>query len=167
MKGVRINIVGLHNKVHHFEYEIGDAFFAEYGTDLLNKGDFTVHVTLDKHETFLETRFRIVGTATLTCDRSLDAFAYPIEIDKMVIFKYGEETKEISDEVMMIHRDTVSLELGQYIYEFIGLAIPMKKLHPRFEDESEEEDTIVYSSAPEENAGEETDPRWEKLKKLK
>lgn len=78
---------------------------------------------------------------------------------------------------MLIHRDTVSLELGQFIYEFISLTVPMKKLHPRFtedeEDEDEESETgkIVYSSSSnEENDREDDDdidPRWEKLKKLK
>ena len=35
----------------------------------------------------------------------------------------------------IIQRDTAWLELGQYIFEFIALAIPIKKLHPRFQEE--------------------------------
>ena len=74
---------------------------------------------------------------------------------------------------MTISRDTVSLELGQYIYEFIALAIPLKKLHPRFQEEADEGDAegkIVYSSSAEPTEtknGEEIDPRWNILKKLK
>ena len=54
-------------------------------------------------------------------------------------------------------RETATLELGQYIYEFIALAVPLKKLHPRFKDEEEDEDEdlstgkIVYSSEAEED----------------
>ena len=49
------------------------------------------------------------------------------------MFKYGDKDEEITDEIMIIHRDTATLELGQYIYEFIALAIPLKKLHPKFQ----------------------------------
>lgn len=164
-----INIIGLSNKIHHFNYEIGDEFFRRYGTDLISSGSFHIDVSLDKHETFIEVEFSIKGKALLTCDRSLETFEEPLETTSKVVFKFGEENREISDEIIIIQRDTVSLELGQFIYEFIGLAIPMKRLHPRFRDEEEDtaEGKIVYSSDTEtENEGE-TDPRWEKLKKLK
>ena len=75
----------------------------------------------------------------------------------------------------MINRDNESLELGQYIFEFIALEVPMKKLHPRYQDEEDEDDLsegkIIYTSNPSEDdrggdAGD-IDPRWEILKKLK
>jgi uncharacterized metal-binding protein YceD (DUF177 family) len=125
---------------------------------------------LDKHETFIEADFKIEGKVKLTCDRSLDPFDFPIHQENRILFKYGEEDKELTDEIIMISRDRVSLDLGQFIYEFIGLSIPMKKLHPRFKDEDEsEEGKMVYSSAPDENTNgdDEVDPIWEKLKKLK
>jgi uncharacterized metal-binding protein YceD (DUF177 family) len=72
----------------------------------------------------------------------------------------------------MIHRDSDTLELGQYMYEFINLAIPMKKLHPRYQDEVEdgEEVKLIYSSgttSTDAESDEDIDPRWDKLKKLK
>ena len=146
-----VNIISLSNKVHHFEYEIGDEFFRQWGSDLVTQGQFRVEVALNKHETFIEADFKIKGTAKLTCDRSLEPFDYPIWTTKKILFKYGETNEEISDEIIMINRDTTTLELGQYIYEFIALAIPMKKLHPRFRAEEITEDEtaegkIVYSS---------------------
>jgi uncharacterized metal-binding protein YceD (DUF177 family) len=77
---------------------------------------------------------------------------------------------------MVIHRDTDSLELGQYIYEFIALEIPMKRLHPRYAGEPEDDDAegrIIYSSGDpstendSDTNNEDIDPRWEQLKKLK
>jgi uncharacterized protein len=174
-----INIVGLSNKLHHFEYEIGDEFFKQYGAGLVSNGRFRANVDLNKHETFMEADFKIKGTATLICDRSLEPFEYPLWTNRKVLFKYGDKTEEISDEIIMINRDAVSLELGQHIYEFIALAIPMKKLHPRFQMEEAFEDTdaegkIVYSSeaAKEGKQGDgddedNIDPRWNILKKLK
>jgi uncharacterized protein len=172
-----VNIIGLSNRVHQFEYEIGDDFFRKYGTDLVSQGRFRSEVSLNKHETFIEADFKIKGTATLTCDRSLEPFDYPIWTNKKILFKFGEKDEEISDEIIMINRDTATLELGQYIYEFIALAVPMKKLHPKFRTEgSNDEDEsatgkIVYTSEPikgeDDKTDDDIDPRWNILKKLK
>ena len=177
LRDYKINIVGLSNKVHEFDFEIGTEFFRHYGTGLVTEGDFKAHVKLDKHETFIEAVFLIKGTTKLVCDRSLDPFQYPIDIKKRIVFKYGEADEELTDEIIIIHRDTDSLELGQYIYEFISLEIPMKKLHPRFQDEAQDDDEqnaegrIIYTSGDtsgdDDKNGHDIDPRWEQLKKLK
>jgi uncharacterized protein len=166
-----INIVGLSNKEHHFHYEFGDDFFRTYGTDLVSEGTFQADLLLTKHETFIEVDFKIRGALRLICDRSLEPFDFPVENNNKIVFKYGEEYKEVTDEIVIIPRDAATLELGQYIYEFIALAVPLKKLHPKFEDDLEDdsEGKIVYSSKPSEEKKDEedTDPRWNILKKLK
>ena len=128
LKAYRINIAGLTNKVHHFDFEAGSEFFRQYGTDLIQEGSFTIGVDLNKQETFLEADFRIEGVAKLICDRSLEPFDFPIKTHHKMVFKYGETDEELTDEIVVINRETVTLDLGQYIYEFIGLAVPMKKL---------------------------------------
>ncbi len=169
MKAFRVNIIGLSLKVHHFEYEFGDEFFREYGSDLVSEGSFQVKVALNKHETFIEADFDITGKVKLICDRSLEPFDYPIDAKHKIVFKYGDHDEEITEEIIMIQRDTVTLELGHYIYEFIGLAIPMKRLHPKFQQEEESEGGIIYSSekTSDDNKNDEIVPRWEILKKLK
>jgi uncharacterized protein len=175
-----INIVGLSNKQHQFHYEFGNEFFKEYGADLISEGAFVVDLLLDKHETFLEAEYKIKGSARLICDRSLEPFDFPIELTRKIVFKYGDRDEEVTEEIMIIHRETATLELGQFIYEFIALAIPLKKLHPRFKDEEDEEEVddedlstgkIVYSSEAGEDdkkdGNDEIDPRWNILKKLK
>jgi uncharacterized protein len=169
-----INIIGLSNKIHHFEYDLGESFFRSYGSDLVTQGTIRADVELNKHETFLEATFKIKGTAVLTCDRSLEPFDFPIWQEKKIMFKYGDRDEEISDEIIMINRDTATLEIGQYMYEFVLLAIPIKKLHPKFraedlQDDETSEGKIVYSSEKPEDQNEEKeiDPRWNILKKLK
>lgn len=169
-----VHIIGLSNKLHSFNFELGKDFFKTYGTDLIAEGLFEAKVDLNKHETFLEATFTIEGTAVLTCDRSLETFEYPVKSRHSIVFKLGDVNEELSDEIVMIHRDTATLELGQYLYEFLALAIPMKKLHPRFlEEEGTDDDTaegkIVYTSETkaDEDEEKEIDPRWNILKKLK
>lgn len=167
MESYRINILGLSLSVHQFQFELGNEFFRKYDKGLVSDGKFEAEITIDKRETFLETDFKIKGTVKLVCDRSLDEFDQPIDITRRIIFKYGDQDLEVSEDVIMIQHGTDSLEIGQYIYEFIALAIPMKKLHPRFQDEADE-GGIIYSSGPdeEEKKEDEIDPRWEMLKKL-
>jgi uncharacterized metal-binding protein YceD (DUF177 family) len=163
LEAYRINIQGLSNNLHQFEFELGKEFFELYGTDLVSEGSLVANVILNKHETFIEAEFHIAGTVKLTCDRSLEPFDQNVKIDQKIIFKYGAEEKEITEDVMMINHQTESLELGQLMYEFIGLTIPMKKLHPRFQEQDQE--GIIYTSGAEEES-KETDPRWDILKKL-
>ena len=164
-----MNIVGLSQRAHQFDFEFGDEFFEHYGKSLLESGQFIAIVTLDKRETLIESHFKIKGVAKLICDRSLEPFDYPMDIDRMIMFKYGEEEKELSEEIVLITRNQQSLDLGQYMYELICVTIPMKRLHPKFQSDDLEESEIqlVYSSPVDEKDEDAIDPRWEKLKKLK
>jgi uncharacterized metal-binding protein YceD (DUF177 family) len=93
-------------------------------------------------------------------------------MERKLIFKFGNEDKEIDDMVEMISHNRQVIDMSQYIYEFISMGIPMKKLHPRYinEDQSDE-GQLFYTSAGSkkqvEDHVDETDPRWEVLKKLK
>ncbi|MFL5729670.1 MAG: YceD family protein [Cytophagaceae bacterium] len=168
-----IDIYKLSNQKHDYEYDINSSFFEGFENSLIEKGSLRVKLTLDKSETFIQSYFHMQGTVELTCDRSLEKYEFPIDQENKLIFKYAEEFSEISDEIMTIPKDLQQLNMAQYIYEFIGLAIPMKKLHPRFvtEDDQEDAETIlIYTTEaekPEEETKEEIDPRWEILNKLK
>jgi uncharacterized metal-binding protein YceD (DUF177 family) len=170
MKGLSVNIIGLSKNVHLFHFELREDFFERYGKEVLSKGDFEAQVSVDKRETFIEVDFKISGHTELICDRSLEPFEHKLNLDRKVIFKYGEEPQEITDEIVIITRDQDHLDLGQYMYEFIVLSIPIKKLHPDLKDEDDDDSDvkIVYSTSTENEEKEhEMDPRWEKLKKLK
>lgn len=173
MKQFSVNIIGLSNKAHQFDFQIDDSFFVAYGNEVISTGKLNAKVTLDKRETFIEADFEVNGVVTLVCDRSLEPFEHPLKFHRKVIFKYGEEPQELSDEIVIITRDQDSLDLGQYLYEFIILEIPAKKIHPSLRNEEEDEDEsnvkLIYSTgaASDDDDNDEIDPRWEKLKKLK
>jgi uncharacterized protein len=163
-----VNILGLSQKTHSFDFKIGDAFFKIYGTEVVSSGQFLAKVVLDKRETLIEAIFEIEGKAGLVCDRSLDSFDHVMKINRKMIFKYGDATEEVSDEITIIPRDLQWLDVGQYIYEYIVLDVPIKKIHPRYQSENEEDEyeegKLIYQSEKNEDS---IDPRWEMLKKLK
>ncbi|MBB6001627.1 DUF177 domain-containing protein [Arcicella rosea] len=133
----RIDIFRLENKHYVHEFEGGDEFFVALEQDLIEKGHFKTTVTLDKSEVMIQLLYHIVGSVELTCDRSLDTFDFPVDITQKMILKFSDHTEEITDELMLIDRNTQYINVAQDIYEFIGLQIPMKKLHPRFQVEEE------------------------------
>jgi len=173
LKNFDVEIFRLSDGNHEFDYELNDSFFASIEGSFIEKGNLKVKVTIEKSERLLLTRFNIKGDVELTCDRSLDNYNHIIDNENELVFKFGDEFQEVSEDVIIIPHDTQKLNLAQYIYEYIGLAIPMKKLHPRFQNEEEEDDEtevkLVYRSDEEKNkeVDDAADPRWNALKDLK
>ncbi len=171
-----IHIHGLEEKSYEYDFEGSDEFFREFEQDLIESGSFRVAVLLDKTISTIRLTIHITGTIKLICDRSLEEFDEPLSITEKYIYKYGDRREVISDEIEIIPFGTPKINISQHIFDFISLSVPMKKLHPRFRNETgnEEEDGIlIYSDQSEvqdeeKNQQEEsTDPRWAALLKLK
>ena len=170
-----IDIYGLEEKQYVYDIASEDAFFEELEQDLIEHGRFTAHVELNKSATMLQLAFHIEGVVELLCDRSLEPFDYEVLSDERLILKFGDHNEELSDEIEMISRNTNRINLARYVFEYIALALPVKKIHPNLQsddDESDDEEGIlVYTSestsANEDQEDDKIDPRWEILKKLK
>jgi uncharacterized metal-binding protein YceD (DUF177 family) len=169
--------MGLANKSYPYDFEIGDAFFAAFECDLVNKGNqLKAHVELIKSETMIRANLSVNGHVNLTCDRSLDEFDYPLSLQHTVFFKYGAAYEDHSDDVVIIPHTHPELDFGPILYDFVMLEIPVKKLHPRYQNQDySDEDTLFYSTDPDldtpkpkkEEPEDKTDSRWNILNKLK
>jgi uncharacterized metal-binding protein YceD (DUF177 family) len=175
LKQYDINVLQLQNKQYVYEMSGDDAFFEAMEQQLIQKGEFQATIIFDKSETMIQANFGIEGRVELLCDRSLETFDYPIKIQERLIYKFGAKTETLSDEIEVIARDTQTINVASTIFEFVGLSLPVKKLHPRYQDEVddlEEEGSIVFSTntTTDDDKEEEElpiDPRWEVLQKLK
>jgi uncharacterized protein len=166
LKDYDIELSKLELGQHDFHYQIEDKFFELFDYSLIEHGSLSAGITLDKKTSFISLAFSIKGTIELICDRSLDSFDYDLEIENEIVLKFGEEARELSDEIEMIPFNIQLINVGKYLYEFISVAIPMKKLHPKYKDEPAE-DQIIFSSKEDEEEMLDIDPRWSELKKLK
>ncbi|WP_228713799.1 YceD family protein [Arundinibacter roseus] len=173
-----IDIYGLENKSYEYDYEVEPVFFQEMPQDLIEGGNFKVHLVLEKSSTMIQLRFSIVGEVELICDRSLEPYEEQVETQGLMILKFGDQDEELTEEIAIINRNRTRINVAGYIFEFIALALPMKKIHPdlRTQDDDTEFEALVYSSESGETADadesapapeEKIDPRWEPLKKLK
>lgn len=175
LKNFDIDIIRLKDGEHVFPFEIKSDFFAYFaGNDFLSDGKLKANVSLKKQAGVIEAWFEINGTVLLTCDRSLDEYDHELTIRERILYKYGPEEGELNEEVYLITNDTAQINVAQLIYEFILLAIPAKRLHPRYQEDDDDDEAIegtwVYSSATEESENDvepENNPIWEQLKKFK
>lgn len=169
-----ITLINLKDKVHEYDFELDQDFFALFDQTLVNGGSLTTQVVLDKSSLLLNFEFIIKGTVNLTCDRSLETFDYPVDIKEKLLVRFGDQEIELDDNVLQIPHDAQTINIAQHLFDYIGLAIPMKKLHPRFQtDEQTDGDILIYSTATEsetdtsaEDTNEPVDPRWNILKNL-
>lgn len=166
-KTFNIDIYKLSFKKHEYQFDWNDDLFTIEESSLVQKGQGECHVVLDKSETMITLDFKISGTVELTCDRSLELFDHKIELDEHLILKMGDGNVELGDEIEMIHRDAQQINIAEYLYQYINLSIPMKRVHPDLIDEDDEGIVFVTETTSEENNNNEDDPRWAALKKLK
>lgn len=161
-----IDIQGLKQGIHRFDYLIDDAFFALFEYSPVDKGSLEAVLELERGEAHLTLNFDIRGTVGLICDRSLEPFDHPLQLKERLILKFGDQPQEVSDELEIIPSHKQTINVARFIYEYIAVSIPMKRLRPELIGEDETNEGLVYSS----NAGHQDtpnkDPRWEALEKL-
>jgi uncharacterized metal-binding protein YceD (DUF177 family) len=165
LKEFEINLYQLDNKRYEFDFSISDKFFESFPNSLIENGRGEVNLILDKSASMMQLHFDIQLETELCCDVSLRNFWHPLRSQKEVIIKFGPEDKELSEDVRIIRSDTQKINVAEYIYEFASLMVPMKKLHPDLEKTDRPD--LVYISGDDNKDVDETDPRWDVLKKLK
>ncbi|MEZ0483654.1 YceD family protein [Fibrella aquatica] len=173
-----INIVGLEEKRYEFDFQSDKSFFKSLEQQLITKGDVKTNLVLDKSETMIRLDFSITGSVERTCDRSLDMYDEEVDTRQTLFLKFADRNEELTDEIELIERNTATINVARYIFDYIVLSMPMRGLHPRFREEDEEDDLaegkLIYSSGDvaetdtDEEKEEKTavDPRWEALRKL-
>lgn len=169
----KIDIYGLKIGVHEFDFEFDQKLFENIENSVLETGHGKCTIVLDKKETLISLDFKIKGVIGLVCDRSLEPFDHPVDIEETLIIKYGEAFDDSRDDLLIIPNTQESINVESSIYEYLTLTVPMKKIHPDYRDDSEEEEEIalVYTSEDDEADEKENDdvidPRWAALKNIK
>lgn len=167
-----IEFKGLNEGAHDFEFEIDNTFFEHFENSLVDNGDVTVKVLLEKRSAFIKIQLKIKGWLELICDRCLDSYQQKIKSKTELFVKFGEKKFEEGENLIWVLPEEHHIDLTQTIYEYITLSIPLRHVHPKNRDGKRECNkemlknlkNYMYTGSEEEETI--TDPRWDALKKL-
>ena len=163
LKEYVIPFVGLKEGVHDYSYEIDNKFFESFDYSEVEDGDIRAEVSMDRKERMLIFDFNIKGILLIPCDRCLEELRYPVDVKERLIVKFGHEHREETEEIIIIPDTDSHIDISSFIYEYIMLALPLKKAHEEGEGGC---DPAVLDKLNKHTSSEE-DPRWEALKELK
>ncbi len=159
---------GLKEGHHTFDFEINKRFFDIFEESEIKEGELVAVIEIEKGSAHLDIDIRISGTVRICCDRCLEMFDFPLECENRLLVKFGDSRDDIDPEIITIPRDEYDLDLKQYFYEFIYLALPIQRIHPDDETGKSTCDPVMLQKLKEHLIEEEIkiDPRWDELKKL-
>jgi len=172
IKAFTIPFVGLKIGKHHFDYQIDNTFFSNFEYSEFNDAKVKVDVELEKKSTLLELNFQVEGTVNVNCDLTNEPYDQHVEDTFDLVVKFGEAFNNDNEDILIIPHGEYQINVAQYIYELIVLSVPVKKIHPGVEDGTLDSDILkkLEELSPKTDTSdkntEETDPRWDTLKKL-
>lgn len=173
LKEFVIQFVGLKLGKHYFDYDIDKKFFNHFEFEDFNNAKIKSVIVLEKKSNLLEFDFNISGTVNVNCDLSNEPFDQELKGNHHIVVKFGQEYNDDNDEILILPHGEYEINVAQYIYELIVLSVPTKLIHPGVKDGTLKSE--ILKKLEELNPGKtkrsventkDTDPRWDKLKKL-
>lgn len=171
LKDFTIPFIGLKEGKHQFDYQIDNTFFELFEYDEFNEAAVKATLEFYKKATMLELTFNALGTVNVHCDVTNEPFEQPVEGNLNLIVKFGHEYNDENEEILIVPHGEYEINVAQYIYEMIVLAVPSKRIHPGIEDGTLKSEILekleeLQPGTEKKETEEEIDPRWNTLKKL-
>ena len=163
-----VDLKGLKAATLEMEFDLDNAFFGDIDGEEFQKGAVKAVVTVRKNRDVFEFSFSLNGTVIVPCDRCLDDLEIDVATENILRVKLGDEYADEGDIVIVPEQDG-DLNIAWYLYEFIVLALPMKRVHAPGKCNQEMTGRLGRHSA---DAGEDSredsdiDPRWAGLKNI-
>lgn len=166
-----IQFGGLPVGLHEFEFEVGDTFFQKINDSEVQQANIHAKAVLTKQNNLLQMHFDLEGTIGIACDRCMKEFDFPVQAEGDLVVKHGNP-EESTDEILVIPEGQEEFDVAHYLYEYIILAIPARRVPCEVDEQKYQCDFDVLdkldslSSGPseDENKG---NPMWEQLNKIK
>lgn len=164
-----ISFTGLKNGEHKYEYSIDDSFFKKRDYSEIQQANIDAKVTLTKETNLLVFDIKMDGTINVMCDRCGDNFDFPVWGEKKLIVSLTNDRFE-DDDIISIPLDSSEIDISQYLYEYVSILLPQRRIHPDKEDGTSgcNADTLkILNKLSQKKEENKIDPRWEALKKIK
>ncbi len=142
-------------------------FFEQVEDTEIQGGSVSVAVVMAREERMLDLHFTIAGKVTVLCDRCNEPVEVEVNGKERLIVKLGDRYFEESEDVQVIPDTAHQVELSPFIYEYIHLLMPVRRVHPDDEQGNSRCNPEVIKKLNELGERHMQDPRWEVLTQLK
>ena len=125
-----IQIKGLQNGEHEYEFPIDGAFFRNFENSQILDADLNADVWLEKGGGWMNIEADVTGTVTVECDRCLDDVVLPMDFYCTMTVKFAKDlTDDQEDEFIIMDPAEGELDLTQFLYDYVCLNLPLQKVH--------------------------------------
>ena len=169
LKDLVIPFSGMNEGSYDFNMELHDSFFESLEFSEIKKGDIKVQVQMERRQHMLNIDITIHGDVEMECDRCGNMFRQPIETERTMIVNLNADHFEDEDDLISLPASYNELDLTQYVYEYVSLAVPAKLICPEIPGCDPDVISKLNQLQPGENDNDNnaSDPRWDALKNLK
>ncbi|NOZ46203.1 MAG: DUF177 domain-containing protein [Chlorobi bacterium] len=166
MKQYFLPIKGLSLGRKSFNYKIGNTFFEQFENSEIKQAKVDLILNVNKQSSFIALEFNLKGEILVQCDRCLDDFFFPVENKLSVFIKNGQEHDEQTEEMIILSENEHEFNIAPYIFEFINLSLPIKKVHGKDNNGNSlcNKEMLKKLSDYSTEKESKTDPRWDNLK---
>lgn len=168
-----IEFVKLKIAKHSFQYYIDNAFFENFNNSDVLSANVNVLVNLDRQENMLLLNIDGDGSLNMQCVRCLNDVTFKVQPSHKCIYHLNQENVNNNDnnsldlDVVYLTSHEFKINIAQYIYESFLTQIPMV-VNCELENNKSCDSTMLekLKGVSKNKIDNETDPRWDALKKL-
>ena len=130
-----VPINGLPQGRKEFRWRVGKTFFEHFENSEILAADLDVEVYAEKSGRFIGIDCDVIGDVTVACDRCLENLNLPVETGFRLSVKFGQEPADGSDaaererEIVWLPESDADLNLGQIVYDYVCLSLPVQRVH--------------------------------------
>jgi uncharacterized metal-binding protein YceD (DUF177 family) len=122
---------GLKEGSHEYEWRVGDDFWKARPESGIVGGEVAVKASLERSSTgTMRLEVALEGGVTVPCDRCLEDCRLPVDCRSRLEVKVSPEEQPFEGEVIWLAPGEAQIDLEQYIYESVVLALPLQRVHP-------------------------------------
>lgn len=132
-RAFEVAFVGLKPGLHEFVYELDEKFFIEKEVKEISNPKATIKMSLEKNTGFMLLKFEVGGNVDVNCDRCGNSLTLDLWDEFKMIVKLVDDAKLMNEQeedpdVFYLSRNESHLNVGDWIYEFVLLSIPLQRM---------------------------------------
>lgn len=159
---------GLSEGEHRYKFSLNRKFFENFGYHEFGDVSLEINACLNKKSRVSDLQISISGSVMVECDRCLDFFSLPVTCSETLIIKTGEQPQDAQDHEIFLAEEENHLDLSQLFYEFVLLALPLRKVHPDKDGKIAcNQEMVKKLEIIASDNQKPSDPRWSELEKIR